>query len=725
MESFYGGRPGNSFIIVKSFSSVNEMKQNFKKGMNYNEVYFDQYVIINNSANPQENGKVYRRGYDLSNGLGGAEYVCSIQGPAGSPTSVELYPYNKFNSINDLNPNDNSQINHNENNYPIYGNSENNDEYDIEVPYQNGIDAFELIPGAEKNNETNEWTYNDNIIFRYYQIQDINKKKTILRIGFKIPYPIFDFSISAIEAGQQQVPQIIKIDNGEHKFFNKWQIKLPLAKKGDSITKIEVIQLKQDNTNENIDYSWYSDVESEIKDKKLNDMRQYKVILVATIAENGQITQSKQYYISDFDLIKNIDINSNGYLIFTLPNGTEISSSGSVLPSLNSMSLNDYGEYFMNWVDPSGTQKEIQLDGAQIKWIKEINYTENGLQLTWNIKDRNENGEVLFDTNNNPIRKKQTIPIFGNNKLITGIKVLNGSLCETHIGIQDQMSKLNSIEALEYIPDDSNTYYKKIVDIEKMIIDAINQKTAQGQVQSFYTKGTYVHEIVKADILISFATNEPYSIGCSCEITLPKLIPSKMNYIQTAGQIRRDIKNGQYDTSCIAKIYLADPGSNILESIYGGSQSAFSNLTTYEERLEHWQNLNYNDLNSDVENSSYEFYAGIQGDDHSRAALHAITPNLDQPLQEKDVYSNSTSTNLERNLIIDEVSYILTGRKDLDDSFNNIKTLRSAKIWTVQQKNNKLLLTGHGRGGSGWSKMADRTFTIPVMIEIDNLYINY
>jgi len=47
MYSFYGGRPGNSFVIVKAFSSVDEMNTNFALGPNYTEVRYDEHVIIN------------------------------------------------------------------------------------------------------------------------------------------------------------------------------------------------------------------------------------------------------------------------------------------------------------------------------------------------------------------------------------------------------------------------------------------------------------------------------------------------------------------------------------------------------------------------------------------------------------------------------------------------------------------------------------------------------
>lgn len=64
MYSFYGGRPGNSFVIITTFKSVNDMVIAFKKGPEYKTVHYDEYVMINtDNKNNLENGRLYRRGY--------------------------------------------------------------------------------------------------------------------------------------------------------------------------------------------------------------------------------------------------------------------------------------------------------------------------------------------------------------------------------------------------------------------------------------------------------------------------------------------------------------------------------------------------------------------------------------------------------------------------------------------------------------------------------------
>lgn len=63
--SFYGGKEGISFLIKKSYQSIQEMYDCFSQGMSYNEVGFGEFVIISTRNKADfENGSVYRRGFD-------------------------------------------------------------------------------------------------------------------------------------------------------------------------------------------------------------------------------------------------------------------------------------------------------------------------------------------------------------------------------------------------------------------------------------------------------------------------------------------------------------------------------------------------------------------------------------------------------------------------------------------------------------------------------------
>jgi hypothetical protein len=127
MSSYYGGKPGKSFIIVETFDSIASMTEKFKLGPVYTDVAFDEYVIINtqHKHNP-ENGQIFRRGYDYNSDrkimnyqlvqddkkqnqkyeavaifAHGAIYVGTIAGPAGRAPQLNLTTYNNiaFNEI--------------------------------------------------------------------------------------------------------------------------------------------------------------------------------------------------------------------------------------------------------------------------------------------------------------------------------------------------------------------------------------------------------------------------------------------------------------------------------------------------------------------------------------------------------------------------------------------------------------------------------------------------
>ncbi len=104
--SFYGGPAGASFIIVRSYATVQEMTNDFNSSNRTTSkgVGFKEYVIINTTAEDSpDNGKIFRRGlniyssetisyYNSSNqtttqiASRGAEYVGKLTGSTGSQT---------------------------------------------------------------------------------------------------------------------------------------------------------------------------------------------------------------------------------------------------------------------------------------------------------------------------------------------------------------------------------------------------------------------------------------------------------------------------------------------------------------------------------------------------------------------------------------------------------------------------------------------------------------
>lgn len=70
-NSFYGGKQGRTYNIVAHYDSVNQMVTLFEGGGNYNDVNYNEYVIIDTIVNDhkkynRENGLLYRRGMAYS-----------------------------------------------------------------------------------------------------------------------------------------------------------------------------------------------------------------------------------------------------------------------------------------------------------------------------------------------------------------------------------------------------------------------------------------------------------------------------------------------------------------------------------------------------------------------------------------------------------------------------------------------------------------------------------
>lgn len=95
-ESFYGGRPGASLVIVHQYSSYSDMVEDFKQGgLTTSIVNYGEYVVINNRLDPDYHGNVYRRGLnyaEIVDGVetGGAQFIGNMAGPQGEPGGIHI-----------------------------------------------------------------------------------------------------------------------------------------------------------------------------------------------------------------------------------------------------------------------------------------------------------------------------------------------------------------------------------------------------------------------------------------------------------------------------------------------------------------------------------------------------------------------------------------------------------------------------------------------------------
>ena len=276
--SFYGGRRGASFVIVKSYPDIISMTNEFGRGPNFNEVEFDEYVIINTiNKNHPDNGKIFRRGYDYNSGrkisgyrafwendgveyeiidgipydesgneieydsdisiylnaryqpdididAKGAQYIGTIVGPSGRAPLVEMDTYD---SVMQKSAEEGFQIQTSHGDYTLSNDS--------------------LMPGKYQENGVPK--YNDKIQWFCASLRNDKNDDSIAYIGFKTPYLVIDFLTEQISPYDNQgvymdASAAIRIEDSTtegHPFYEKWRLSIPNGIQGDSLNNLRII----------------------------------------------------------------------------------------------------------------------------------------------------------------------------------------------------------------------------------------------------------------------------------------------------------------------------------------------------------------------------------------------------------------------------------------------------------------------------------------------------
>ena len=280
-NSFYGGRRGASFVIAKRYSTIAAMVAAFSQGGDYKTVNYDEYVLIDteNKNNP-DNGKIYRRGYEYNNSMGGAIYEGQIVGPAG------LAPHTEMHTIDEV-----EQIQERE-----------------DFTYRRGSGEYSpvggnIIPGKYVEPGTGIIKYNDKISWAYCSVRDMNSHESTAHIGFKFPYTVIDYtttSVSTYENGNYaDTSAATRIDDGSHPFYEKWNISIPKGVKGDAFKNFRV--MVADNTIQS--YTGQADDIANNRQVLVYDYYHYDE------KENGDM---KTYYVGDYNKISNITVSATG-----------------------------------------------------------------------------------------------------------------------------------------------------------------------------------------------------------------------------------------------------------------------------------------------------------------------------------------------------------------------------------------------------------------------------
>lgn len=247
-DSFYGGKPGRDWVIKDTFGSIEDMVLAFQKGPEYTNAWFDEVVIIDtHNKNHPDNGKVYRRGLDYTNEMGGALYVGQIVGPRSGTPYMHLVTLEeaKKHSTEELGPWEYRQ-------FPTGMGEDGKYKYSTD-PGEEGkpIEIFEysiehdmsIVPG-----KTDEGEYNDGIKWTWVNIRkDDDEAGTVVYFGWEIPYLVMEFTSHQVsqydEHGDRRTDDattMTRKDDKSHPYYEWWDIGVPKGIKGDALRGLRV-----------------------------------------------------------------------------------------------------------------------------------------------------------------------------------------------------------------------------------------------------------------------------------------------------------------------------------------------------------------------------------------------------------------------------------------------------------------------------------------------------
>lgn len=274
MDSFYGGKPGISFIIKDKFDSIEDMEFCFQYGYYpnknnstdiaewtpdntkpYDKIWYNEYCIIDTpNKNNIHNGKVFRRTAmhaATSDGRQYSEYVGQIVGPAGG------IPYVELENINTLKVNFNSITPANGGIYYKNSMGTYTSAYPVTTTPADSLYINTVTPMTATNasysmyRSGKSYTINETPAFKYgfYTFQnnadegETTLPPATLGIGFEIPY--VDFATPAVHMQSFTASPTIGVNLVDNNpFYYKYTFNIPGGLPGPFFTNIKTVQVQ-------------------------------------------------------------------------------------------------------------------------------------------------------------------------------------------------------------------------------------------------------------------------------------------------------------------------------------------------------------------------------------------------------------------------------------------------------------------------------------------------
>lgn len=366
--SFYGGRRGASFIIVKSFPSVADMVAAFSQGGAYKTVGYDEYVLIDTEdKNDIDNGKIYRRGYEYNNETGGAIYIGQIVGPDGAAPQVEMKTYKEVEDIYDARG-------------PI--DPETGDEYRKTsgeyAPKENLVQGSWVEDGERK--------YNDSIKWVACSIRDAHSNSSTVHVGFIIPYMVVDYTAKSVDPYFHRSNETDKFDNerlvyreddGQHPYYESWHLDIPKGIKGDTLKNLRVTTVAECNEEHPGWLQQYAGMDDDQITEAIKKERKIFVYDYYHYDKDGE-GEPVSIYLGDYNSITDVRLDDNGTLTIDYSHDDE-EVWDRVFKWITSVQLDtETGHFSIEFNHDTDVNGEPTIYETDLRWVKDIEFKEDG-----------------------------------------------------------------------------------------------------------------------------------------------------------------------------------------------------------------------------------------------------------------------------------------------------------------------------------------------------------
>lgn len=401
MDSFYSGKPGISFILKERFDSVNNMIQAFKRADAYRDVWYNEFCIIDTpNKNDVDNGKIYQRGLDYTNSMGGAIYKGQIVGPESGT------PFMQMNTIDEVEYQSTKAIPEDWNR--VYPTGYDTDDEGHVIGYKTNLDEGEsnkpiaifpfskahdtsLIPGKEEDG-----TFNDEIRWTWTNIRTPDgHRNSWYYIGMEWVYPVFEYDTHVVSqynsAGNYQADTttVERTDDRTHPFFTSWDFGIPKGIKGDALRNLRVITPTSSDTiyaasaiTINSSTGLVSVGEAGYSGQAEDIAAGRQILVFDMYYYDNQINPDPiTIYVGDFNMIDNITLADDGTLTVDFSHDDNTVFSRKIKWITNTALSPDTGVFTVNYNngDPAFT--------TTLDWIKSISLDNDGTIHYYHTKD--------------------------------------------------------------------------------------------------------------------------------------------------------------------------------------------------------------------------------------------------------------------------------------------------------------------------------------------------